>query len=260
VFADSTLDLHEAAQQLARATATLPFLPPTHISALEAYVRTLAPTQSSPLAMFHTTLLALNTMIDSILKALGRPAQLIAGITAARREVERSHNSMSRASRWPLGLLDDARQRLNEEREEKARRSEAEAQNLAKELRYTQQTVAGELAGWRDMHERIGRKAIADLARGMLVAERMRLDGMRRALRRVGRFDGHGVVRPRQAQHRGMRAAVANLPDLTFGSSVQQPDSHAPSQQDASQDASDSDSISADGAAVAVSEHGLELR
>jgi hypothetical protein len=81
--------------------------------------------------------------------------------------------------------LDDARQRLNEERVEKAKRSEAEAQDLAKELRYTQQTVAGELAGWRDMHERIGRRAIADLARGMLVAERMRLAGMQRALRKV---------------------------------------------------------------------------
>jgi hypothetical protein len=124
-------------------------------------------------------------MVDSILRALARPAHLITQITAARREVERSYNSMSRSSRWPLGLLDDARQRLNEERVEKAKRSEAEAQDLAKELRYTQQTVAGELAGWRDMHERIGRRAIADLARGMLVAERMRLAGMQRALRKV---------------------------------------------------------------------------
>jgi hypothetical protein len=124
-------------------------------------------------------------MVDSILRALARPAQLITQITAARREVERSYNSMSRSSRWPLGLLDDARQRLNEEREERAKRSEAEARDLARELRYTQQTVAGELAGWRDMHEKIGRRAIADLARGMLVAERMRLAGMQRALRKV---------------------------------------------------------------------------
>jgi hypothetical protein len=177
--------LHDAAQQLALATATLPFLDGTHIVALHTYARSLEPRQSSPLATFHTTFLALITCIDSVLKALARPAQLISGITAARREVERSYSSMSRAGRWPLGLLDDARQRLNEEREGKARRSEIEAQNLAKELRYTQQTVAGELAGWRDMHERIGRKAIADLAKVMLVAERMRLEGMQRALRKV---------------------------------------------------------------------------
>ncbi|KAH8910643.1 hypothetical protein BR93DRAFT_279561 [Coniochaeta sp. PMI_546] len=218
-------DLHEAAQQLASATATLTFLNPPHIAALESYVRTLAQTSSSPLVMFHATFVALNTIIDSILKALARPAQLITGIATARREVERSYSSMSRASRWPLGLLDDARQRLNEEREEKARRNEADALNLAKELRYTQQTVAGELAGWRDMHERIGRKAIADLARGMLVAERTRLEGMQRALRKVGRLQEQKDRHSGQAHGERTGAAVTHLADLTSGSSVPPPTS-----------------------------------
>lgn len=224
-FAYNKLDLHEAAQQLASATATLTFLDPPHIAALESYVRTLAQTSSSPLVMFHTTFVALNTIIDSILKALARPAQLITGIATARREVERSYSSMSRASRWPLGLLDDARQRLNEEREEKARRNEADALNLAKELRYTQQTVAGELAGWRDMHERIGRKAIADLARGMLVAERTRLEGMQRALRKVGRLQEQKDRHSGQAHGERTGAAVTHLADLTSGSSVPPPTS-----------------------------------
>lgn len=174
-----------ASQLFSRASGTLPFLPQPHAAALEGYAHALAPTQSSPVAAFHLTFLALHNMVDSILRALARPVHLISQISAARREVERSYNSMSRSSRWPLGLLDDARQRLNEEREERAKRSEAEAQDLAKELRCTQQTVAGELAGWRDMHEKIGRRAISDLARGMLVAERMRLAGMQRALRKV---------------------------------------------------------------------------
>lgn len=108
---------------------------------------------------------------------------------AVRREAERSYSSLSRSSRWPLGLLDETRQRLNEEREEKARRSEGEAERLGRELRYAQQTVAGELAGWRDMHERMGRRAIRDLARGMVVAERGRLEGLRRALRAVREVD-----------------------------------------------------------------------
>jgi hypothetical protein len=188
--------------------------------------------------MFHTTFVAVNNIIDSILKALARPSQLITGITAARREVERSYSSMSRASRWPLGLLDDARQRLNEEREQKAQRSEADAQNLAKELRYTQQTVAGELAGWRDMHERIGRKAIADLARGMLVAERMRLEGMQRALRKVGKLPGQKDRHWGQADDERTRTAVTHLTDMTSGSSVPPPRPHESSQQDALQDAS----------------------
>lgn len=213
-------DLHEAARQLAGATATLTFLDPSHIAALEAYARTLAPSQSSPLVMFHTTFVALNTIIDSILKALARPAQLITEITTARREVERSYSSMSRATRWPLGLLDDARQRLNDEREEKARRSEEDAQNLAKELRYTQQTVAGELAGWRDMHERIGRKAIADLARGMIVAERMRLEGMQRALRKARKAHEQNERHSDQALDGRTSLTVTHLTDLTSISSA----------------------------------------
>jgi len=240
-LADNDADLHVAAQLLADATGTLPFLAPQHVAALEVYARTLAPAQSSPLAMFHTTLLALITMIDSILRALARPAQLIAGVTAAHREVERSYNSMSRASRWPLGLLDDARQRLNEEREEKARRSKSEAQNLAKELRYTQQTVAGELAGWRDIHERIGRKAIADLARGMLVTEKMRLEGMKRALRKVGSLRGHEIMHSGQAHAFRSGATVLDLTEPAPGPNVLQPGTHAASQQDALRDAVASD-------------------
>ena len=48
---------------------------------------------------------------------------------------------------------------------------------------YTWQTVAGELAGWHDLHALMGRRAIKSLARGMVVRERDRLEGMKRALR-----------------------------------------------------------------------------
>lgn len=168
------------------------------------YVRSLQPSQSSPHTIFFSTLLALFANVEAILRALARPPQTIAKITAVRREAERNYSSLNRSSRWPLGLLDETRLRLNEEREEKARRGERDAQRLARELRYTQQTVAGELAGWRDVHERMGRRAIREYARGMLTAERMRLEGMQRALRRVrggsppvgGRGGGEGVVVP----------------------------------------------------------------
>lgn len=65
------------------------------------------------------------------------------------------------------------------------RAGQAEVNNLSRELRYTQQTVAMELAGWQDMHERMGRRAIRELARGMVVLEKMRLEGMKRALRKL---------------------------------------------------------------------------
>jgi len=92
-----------------------------------------------------------------------------------------------------LPVLDDARQRAAEEREEQARRSEGEAERLCRELRYAQQTVAGELAGWRDVHERLGRRAIRELARSTVVAEKMRLEGMLRALRLVREGNAAGV-------------------------------------------------------------------
>ncbi|KAK0667180.1 hypothetical protein QBC41DRAFT_141218 [Cercophora samala] len=191
-------DLYESSTLLSKALATLPFLPQNYVSGFETYVRSLAPSQSSPISQFFSAFLALYSNIEAILKALGRPPQTIAKIIAIRKEVERNYNTLNRSSRWPLGLLDETRQRMNEDREEKARKMEVEAEMLGRELRYTQQTVAGELAGWREMHERLGRKAIRDLARGMVVQERGRLEGIRRALRRVkeGR-SGNMPERPR---------------------------------------------------------------
>ncbi|KAG8170144.1 hypothetical protein KVR01_000889 [Diaporthe batatas] len=178
-------DLYDSSVLLHRAITTLPFLPKTHITAFETYVRALAPTTVNPYSTLHSTLLALQSTIDAILSALARPPRLINQINVSRRTVERNFTSLSRSTRWPLGLLDDTRQRLNEEREERMRAGQAEVNNLSRELRYTQQTVAMELAGWQDMHEKMGRRAIRELARGMVVLEKMRLEGMKRAMRKL---------------------------------------------------------------------------
>ncbi|EFQ36451.1 uncharacterized protein GLRG_11596 [Colletotrichum graminicola M1.001] len=178
-------DLHDASALLYRAVSTLPFLPPAYITALDSYVRTIAPMQSNPYGIFHSTFLASQSTIQALLSALSRPPAQIAQISAARKSAERSYNSLTRSTRWPLGLLDDTRQRLNEEREEKARQSQEQVDDLGRELRYSQQVVAGELAGWQDLHEKMGRRAIKDFAKGMVVQERLRLDGMMRALRRL---------------------------------------------------------------------------
>lgn len=185
VAGNSALDLYDSSVLLHRAVSTLPFLPETHLTAFETYVRALSPTSANPHATFHSSLLALQSTIEAILTALTRPPRLINQINASRRTIERNYSSLSRSTRWPLGLLDDTRQRLNEDREEKVRAGRAEVDNLCRELRYTQQTVAAELAGWQDMHEKMGRRAIRELARGMVVVEKMRLEGMRRALRRL---------------------------------------------------------------------------
>lgn len=61
---------------------------------------------------------------------------------------------------------------------------------MGSELRYTQQTVASELAGWQDLHEKMGRRAIRMLARRMVVREKDRLEGMKRAVRGLPELAG----------------------------------------------------------------------
>jgi hypothetical protein len=178
-------DLYNAYTLATRAISTLECLPGTHISALQAYVQILAPASFSAYGIFHSTCLNILSTVIAMLLALSRPTSLILSINASRKAIERSYNSLSRSTRWPLGLLDETRQRLNEEKEEKVKRAKEEAEELGRELRYTQQVVAGELAGWQDLHEKMGRKAIRDLARSMLIRERTTLEGMRRAIRKL---------------------------------------------------------------------------
>ncbi|KAI1874433.1 hypothetical protein JX265_004641 [Neoarthrinium moseri] len=181
----ASTDLYEAASLLNKQVGNLPFLPQTHISAFDAYVRTLLPLQSAPTQTLHSTFLAIQSTMTAMLAALARPPQIVAQIQASRRAIERSYNSLNRSTRWPLGLLDDTRQRINEDREERAREKQKEVDELSRELRYTQQVVAGELAGWQDMHEKMGKRAMRDFARNMVVLERERLAGLNRAIRKL---------------------------------------------------------------------------
>jgi hypothetical protein len=181
----TTLDLYDSAILVSKALSTLSYLPQTHISAFEAYAQTFAPQTSSPYMAFHSTILSIHSTIIAMLLALSRPTSLISSINTSRKTIERSYNSLSRSTRWPLGLLDDTRQRLNEEKEDKVRRTREEVNELGRELRYTQGVVAAELAGWQDLHEKMGRKAIKDLARAMLIKERSTLEGMKRAIRKL---------------------------------------------------------------------------
>ncbi|KHN98622.1 VPS9 domain protein [Metarhizium album ARSEF 1941] len=177
-------DLYDSMVLLHRAVSSLRFLPQSHIVALEVYVRAMAPTQANPQAMLHTTLVAIQSTVQALLSSLTRPATLISQITTAKREADKNDSASGRSSRWVLGLLDETRQRIQDGREKRARKYREEAEDLSRELRYTQQTVAGELAGWQDMHDKMGRRAIREFARAMVVQERMRLDGIVRALRK----------------------------------------------------------------------------
>ena len=89
---------------------------------------------------------------------------------------------------------------MHTDAQDRLSRAQEELRAIGSELRYTQQTVAGELAGWQDLHGRMGRRAVRGLVEGMVVREKGRLEGMRRAVRgvvgveKVGRDgDGDGI-------------------------------------------------------------------
>lgn len=181
-----TIDLYDASSLFNRALCTLRFLPPPYLAAFDMYLRTLSPSNAAPQSALHASFVASQNTIQALLTSLSRPAAIAAQIATARRAVDRSNSSVGRSvSRWPLGLLDDTRQRLLEDKEVRARQAREEVDGLGKELRHSQQVVAGELAGWQDMHERMGLRSLKDYARGMVVLERGRLEGVERALRRL---------------------------------------------------------------------------
>jgi hypothetical protein len=99
--------------------------------------------------------------------------------------VDRHLSSLRRSDRWPLGLLDDTRNKIHQEAAEKVEKAREELAGLGSELRYTQQTVAGELAAFQDLHERMGRRAVKALVARVVVAEKARLEAMKRAIRGV---------------------------------------------------------------------------
>ena len=128
---------------------------------------------------------ALSSSVLAILSSLARPHSLINSLLNVQKAIERHDSSLRRSDRWPLGLLDETRKGIHAEAQEKAEKSREELRTVGCELRYTQQTIAGELAGWQELHAKMGKRAIRALAERMVVREKDRLEGMKRAVRGV---------------------------------------------------------------------------
>ncbi|KAA6406912.1 MAG: hypothetical protein FRX48_09210 [Lasallia pustulata] len=183
---NATSDFSTALDLSVRHLSALSFLPPTHINAFTRYASAVQPPESDPYKSFFYDLLAISSTILAVLSSLSRPHALITSITATQKAIERHTSSLRRSDRWPLGLLDDTRKSVHTDAQDRLTRSQEELRSIGSELRYTQQTVAGELAGWQDLHGKMGRRAVRGLVEGMVVRERDRLEGMRRAVRDVG--------------------------------------------------------------------------
>ena len=180
-------DLSTALHLTTSVLSTLPFLPSTHLAAFTAYALTLIPAASDPYTIMHSTLTAITTTTQALLVALLRPPQLIASLAAAQKTIDRHRSSLRRSDRWPLGLalLDDTRKGIQADAEERLDKAQEEKRSIASELKYTQVTVAGEVAGWEEGHAKMARGAIRELVRGMVVREKCRLEGMKRAVRKL---------------------------------------------------------------------------
>ena len=161
----------------------LAFLPQSHITAFAHYANTLQVPESDSYKFFHQDLQAISSTILAILSALSRPHSLISSLQNCQKAIDRHSGSLRRSDRWPLGLLDETRKGIHSDAQEKLEKSQEELRTIGCELRYTQQTVAGELAGWQVLHEKMAGRAVRKLAEGMVVREKERLAGMRRALR-----------------------------------------------------------------------------
>jgi hypothetical protein len=182
----ASADLNDAAKISNTAIHTLHFLPEKHLKAFERYTKTLAHSEASPMAGFYYSMHSISSTITAILTSLSRPSTLITAMSVAQKAIDRHNLSVRRSDRWPLGLLDDARSRVQRDAQDKMDKSKLELADLGRELRYTQQVVAGELASWQENRVEMGRRALKDLAKRMVVVEKARLESMKRAVRALG--------------------------------------------------------------------------
>jgi hypothetical protein len=179
-------DLAESHHLAATALSALAFLPAPHARAHTRHSKSLLPSEASPLTTLYYHLHSMHSTSTALQIATNRPAYLISAMATVHRSLDRITASLSRTHRWTPrlgGLFDDAKKSAALDAWEKAAKVRAELDTLASELRYTQQTVAGELAVWQEVHVDAGRAMLRRFARENLVRERGRLDTLRRALR-----------------------------------------------------------------------------
>ena len=178
-------DLSTGVDLCAKDLTTLQFLPTDHINAFRRYAVCVQPFASDPYQAFHQDFQAILATILAILSSLARPHALINSLVNIQKAIDRHDSSSRRSDRWPLGLLDETRKGIHADAQEKAEKSRRELRTVGCELSYTQQTVASELAGWQELHAKLGKGAIRALAEKMVVREKDRFEGMKRALKGI---------------------------------------------------------------------------
>ena len=173
----------EALNLSMNALCTLQFLPNEYKEALLKTSNSFNQLQFSSLLEYHYDLLTVMTGLHAIIVALDRPANIVGSMRGCQQAIDRQSLVMRRSEKWSLALLDDTRHKMQKEAAEKAAKSKTELETLAKELRYTQQTIASELAGWRERRPQMMKSALKKFVKKTVIVERAKLDSLKRALR-----------------------------------------------------------------------------
>ena len=165
----------------------------SHTTALLQYATLLAdPDAPTPLDNFISSLTAFHSTNIAVTTALGRPSTLTTKIMdakriLARRKEELNSNSLPRK----FSFLEESRIKGMRDAEKRILESDILIESLGKELRYTQEVVVGELAGWTEWRGQAGREGVKDFVKKTVVRERERFNGLKRMLRQL-REEGGG--------------------------------------------------------------------
>ena len=188
-------DVADAAALAATGISTLgppsTTLPKTHTDAITKFAALMqSEPSSSPLTIYLSGLTSFQSTILAVQTALLKPSVLISKITSAQQSLERSRQSLisnSLPKKGPFNInfpgSEDNRLKSMKDAERKIMENEVDIDRMGRELRYTQEVVMGELAGWTSWRAGFGKEEIKRFVRGNVVRERERLRGMERALR-----------------------------------------------------------------------------
>ena len=164
-------------------------LPEAHVEVFAKYATlTTTSPESSPLLSFVQAVTGFHTTVTAIQSSLLKPANLINRINEATRTLERNRQNLDSQSlprKFQFPGLEESRLRSMKDSERKIVEGEQAITRMGKELRYSQEVVLGELAGWTDWREKVGKEAVRAFVKGMVVKEKERYKGLQRCLRKL---------------------------------------------------------------------------
>lgn len=196
MYVQAQADFAESLSLCAIAFATMgapaSTLPKAHVDTFLRFAAlTHMETASNPLAGYVPSMTSFHSTIAAVQSALMRPSQLITQVQSLQRGVVKNRHNLANGAVPRKGVLnainfpssEESRAKARKDTEGKIVQGESEVDRLGRELRYTQEVVVSELAGWTTWREEWGKEEVKRLARGMVVRERERLKGMERAFR-----------------------------------------------------------------------------